>query len=295
MHRIDCEIPVPGATLAAWWYRPAGPGPHPAIVMAHGFAAVKELYLDRFAERFARAGFAVAVFDHRGFGASGGEPRQEADPVLQARDYRHVITWLGTRPEVDRQRVGIWGTSYSGGHVLQVAAVDRRVKCVVSQVPTISGWEQTQRRIPPARMEAMHALYAEERDRLAAGQPPRLRAVVPAGDGCASVYDAPDAVAFYGAAAELAPDWRNAVTFSTLAHSAEYEPGAQIERISPTPLLMIVASHDTVTPTDLALAAYGRALEPKRLLLLPGSHFVPYVQAFDTASAAAEAWFRRHL
>ena len=85
------------------------------------------------------------------------------------------------------------------------------------------------------------------------------------------------------------------MTLSSLAWSAEYEPGAHIERISPTPLLMIVASHDTVTPTDLALRAYERALEPKRLVLLPGDHFVPYVSAFDAASSAAVDWFRTHM
>ncbi|WP_404300471.1 alpha/beta hydrolase [Alicycliphilus denitrificans] len=296
MQRIDLQIPVPGATLAAWWYVPGGPGPHPAVAMAHGFGAVKEMFLDRFAECFAQAGLAVLVFDHRGFGASGGMPRQEADPVLQTRDYRHAITWLCARPEVDRGRIGIWGTSYSGGHVLQVAAVDRRVRCAVAQVPMVSGRAQTQRRVHPARMAAMHGLFHEERDRLAAGQAPRLRALIPTQDGAPSVYDAPEAVAFYAQGERLAPgSFVNAVTLSTVAHSTEYEPGAQIEAISPTPLLMIVATDDSITPTDLALAAYQRALEPKRLVLLPGDHFVPYEREFERASSAARDWLVAHL
>ena len=90
--RHDVTVPVPGADLAAWWYQPTTQGPWPAVVMAHGFGAVKDMFLDRFAERFARAGLAVLVFDHRGFGHSTGEPRQEADPEQQARDYRHAIT-----------------------------------------------------------------------------------------------------------------------------------------------------------------------------------------------------------
>lgn len=291
----DVRIDVPGAQLAAWWWQPASPGPHPAIVMAHGFGAVKEMFLDRFAQRFCDAGFAVVVFDHRCFGASTGEPRQEADPVLQARDYRHVITWLRRQPGVDAARIGIWGTSYSAGHVLQVAAADRRVACVVAQVPSISGWEQTRRRVHPARMEGVHALFAEERDRLAAGQPPRLRALVPLVPGEQAIYDAPEAVAFYRQGEQLSTTWRNEVTLTTIAHSAEYEPGAHIERISPTPLLLIVATHDTVTPTDLALQAYERALHPKQLVLLPGDHFVPYQQEFERASSAATDWFVAHL
>ena len=74
-----------------------------------------------------------------------------------------------------------------------------------------------------------------------------------------------------------------------------YEPGAWVCRVSPTPLLMVVASNDKVTVADLALAAYERALEPKRLALIPGGHFDPYLDEFRVAEAAATEWFREHL
>jgi hypothetical protein len=109
--------------------------------MAHGFSAVKEMRLDRFAEAFAEAGLASLVFDYRGLGASDGMPRQDLDPHEQIEDYRNAISYARSLPEVDRDRIGIWGTSYSGGHVLMVAAFDKRVKAVVSQVPLIDGWE----------------------------------------------------------------------------------------------------------------------------------------------------------
>jgi fermentation-respiration switch protein FrsA (DUF1100 family) len=83
--------------------------------MAHGFSAVKEMYLDKFAEVFAEAGLGALVFDNRNFGASGGEPRQEIDPWEQVRDYRDAITFVETLPETDADRIGIWGSSYSGG------------------------------------------------------------------------------------------------------------------------------------------------------------------------------------
>lgn len=91
----------------------------------------------------------MLAYDHRNFGDSDGEPRQELDPWVQVRDYRHAITFAQTLDGVDRDRVGVWGSSYAGGHVLVVAAIDRRVGCVVAQVPTISGWESTLRRVPP--------------------------------------------------------------------------------------------------------------------------------------------------
>ncbi len=295
VQRSDIQIPVAGAELSAWLYLPAQPGPHPVVVMSHGFSCVKEQYLDRFATCFAQAGLAVVLFDHRNFGGSSGQPRQEADPVQQARDYRDVITHLALLPDLDKTRVGIWGTSYSGGHVLQVAAQDRRVKCVVAQVPTISGYEQMRRRVPPARMAGVLQGFADERLRRARGAPASLRPVIAMHPGQACVFDSEDANIYFRAAGEMAPAWRNEVTLATSEMSSEYEPGAHIERISPTPLMMIVASNDVITPTDLALDAYNRALEPKKLVLLPGGHFDAYTTEFDLAASSARDWLSHHL
>src|SRR5215831_19347816 len=109
MARRDVEFNAEGVTLRGWFYA-AGTGgaPAPAVAMAHGFSAVKEMYLDSFAEVFAAAGLNVLVFDNRNFGASDGEPRQEIDPWDQVRDYRHAITYAGTLPEVAAGRIGIW-------------------------------------------------------------------------------------------------------------------------------------------------------------------------------------------
>jgi uncharacterized protein len=92
-----------------------------------------------------------------------------------------------------------------------------------------------------------------------------------------------------------APTWRNEVTLRTVEMLLEYEPSAYLERISPTPLLMVVAAGDHLTPTDLALEAYQQAREPKKLVLLPGGHFDAYVKDFDASSGAARDWFLEHL
>src|SRR6266702_1793232 len=142
MGRTDVEVNAEGTILRGWLYLPEGAGDRvPGVVMAHGLSAVKEMYLDAFAEVFATAGLAALVFDNRNFGASDGEPRQEIDPWAQVRDYRHAITWLQTVPGIDRDRIGVWGSSYSGGHALVLGAIDRRIRCVVSQVPLIAGPE----------------------------------------------------------------------------------------------------------------------------------------------------------
>jgi dipeptidyl aminopeptidase/acylaminoacyl peptidase len=149
MMRKDLEFKTEdGVTLRGWLYLPDRvAGPVPTIVMAHGFSAVKEMYLDRFAEVFAAGGLGALVFDNRNFGASDGEPRQHIDPWQQIRDYRDAITFAEMLPEVDRNRIGVWGSSYSGGHVLVIGAIDRRVRCVVSQVPLISGHRNARRLI----------------------------------------------------------------------------------------------------------------------------------------------------
>src|SRR6266513_1661180 len=179
MARRDIEFDAGGVTLRGWFSPAEGAGsPGPAVVMAHGFSAVKEMYLDRFAEVFAASGLNVLVFDNRCFGASDGEPRQEIDPWAQVRDYRHAITYAGTLPEVAAGRIGIWGSSYSGGHVLVVAAIDRRVKAVVSQVPLISGHDNLRALVRSDFIAGLREQF--EADRLARfnGEPPVMVPVV---------------------------------------------------------------------------------------------------------------------
>lgn len=107
----------------------------PAIAMAHGMATTKEVGLPQFAERFADASFAVLIFDFRNLGQGEGSPRGQIFAEDQQEDHRNAITWPQLQSQIDPERIGVWGFSFSGGHVLQVAAFDRRIKCVVAQVP----------------------------------------------------------------------------------------------------------------------------------------------------------------
>src|SRR5271168_4184334 len=177
--RLDVTVPAEGGIeLGAWLFLPKGDGVHPAISMAHGFAGTREHGLERFARAFAAAGFVVLVHDHRNFGTSGGDLRGDIDPWLQIRDWRRAISFLEARPEVDPTRIGLWGTSYAGGHALVLGATDRRLACVVSQVPTISGYQQGLRRFAPESVAALEgALNDDERAQLR-GEPPRCQAIV---------------------------------------------------------------------------------------------------------------------
>ena len=294
--RRDIEFNAEGTILRGWLYLPDRPASRvPGVVMAHGFTAVKEMYLDRYAEAFAAAGLGVLVFDHRNFGASDGAPRGEIDPWAQVRDYRHAISFARTLPEIDARRIGIWGTSYSGGHALVVGALDRRVRCVVSQVPAISGYQASLRRVPAPQLPGLLAAFEADREQRFRDAPAAMRPVLPREPGGPAVFSGEDAIAFFRTAAERAPSWGEEITLRSVEMAREYEPAVYISRISPTPLLVIAATDDNLTGSDLTLEAYERALQPKQLVLIPGGHFAPYVQEFPTSSGAARDWFLRHL
>jgi uncharacterized protein len=286
-----------GTMLRGWYYLPDQRiGRAPTIVMAHGFSAVKEMYLDRFAEVFAAAGLAAIVFDNRNFGASDGEPRQEIDPWRQVRDYRDAITFAETLDETDRDRIGVWGSSYSGGHVLVVGAVDRRVKCVVSQVPLISGHNNARRLVRADLLGPTQRLFEEDRRKRFVGGPPAMIPVVAEDPMAPAALPTADSWRWFTETGKSrAPSWRNEVTLRSIEMFTEYEPGAYIRFVSPTPLMVVVALQDHLTVADEALAAYEQALEPKRLVSLRGGHFDAYVDDFDTASGAARDWFVHHL
>jgi len=144
MGRSDVTFAVDGTRCSGWWYPAADGGDdadassddrrRPCVVMAHGLAAVKEMRLDAYAERFAAAGMFVFVFDYRGFGSSEGEPRQLLDIDAQHADWEAAVAYARTRPLVDGTRIVLWGSSLSGGHVLHLA---QRVNAavVIAQVP----------------------------------------------------------------------------------------------------------------------------------------------------------------
>jgi hypothetical protein len=170
------------------------------------------------------------------------------------------------------------------------------VKCVVSQVPAISGSQGLRRLVRADFVAALFADCQADRADRAAGRPPAMLPVVAEDPMAASALPTADSYKWFTeTAASRAPAWRNEVTLRTIEFLSGYEPGAYIGLISPTPLLLLVAVQDHLAVSDLAIAAYNRALEPKRLVLLPGGHFDAYVEAFEQSSGPAIDWFRTHL
>lgn len=287
-----------GVTLRGWFYPAAGAsGPAPTVVMAHGFSAVKEMHLDTFATFFAQAGLGALVYDHCNLGASDGTPRGHIDPVMQIRGYRDAISFAQTLDEVDENRIGIWGSSYSGAHVLVVGAIDRRVRCVVSQVPLVAGLESARRLIRGDQWEALREGFVADRVAQMSGAPPaRIPVTAPEGQPCALPTE--DTYEFFTTFARENPEieWPNEVTLRSVELFTEYEPGIYAPRISPTPLLVVAARSDYLTPFDLAARTFEDALEPKKFLALPCRHFEAYTADMFRMSAPVQRdWFAEHL
>ena len=198
---------------------------------------------------------------------------------------RDAITYVGSLAEVDADRIGLWGTSFSGGHSLVVAATDRRVKCVVSVVPTISGHENTIRALTTDGYTALIQEMNEERALRQNGKEPRTIPISKEGD---ESYE-------WSKIAGAGTTYVNACTLLSRGLRDTYEPGNYIAAISPTPLLMAVASHDTKCLTDLQLEAYSTAHEPKRLKVFPGGHYDPYTTQLTTVASASRDWFLTYL
>ncbi|HEX7481823.1 MAG TPA: alpha/beta fold hydrolase [Polyangiales bacterium] len=255
-------------------YMPTGVSRPPVLLMAHGLGALRAFGLAAFAERFATAGMAVLVFDYRGFGASEGQPRQLVDASRHVADYLAAIDFVRTLPQVDSERVGLWGTSYSGGHVLVAAAQRKQVRAVVSQVPFVDGIASAA--LFPLSLQ-LPALAAGVRDSLAArlGRPPLYVPIVKeaglrvlAGDDCVAGYNAlvPKDSGFSG---EIP-----ARIFVTLPR---YRPIRYASRIS-APVLMIGAEHDSLIPISAVRRTAAR-IPNCELQVLPLGHFGPYVGA----------------
>ena len=303
--RRDIDIPLPDCvTLRGWHYAQARPGA-PVIVMSHGFGAVKEMQLDLIADVFAAGGLNCVVYDHRNLGASGGELRHHIDPWQQIADCREVVTFARNLAGVDGARLGIWGTSYSGGHALVMGATDRRIRAVVSQGATISGHRTSLRRFPGDSWGRMAERFAKDRDAVFKGAPMAVGAMMPdvtAEDIARNDLAIDDARPGNSSAdwvratpPEKLTSWGNKLTLRSLELYRTYEPGAYVAQISPTPLLMITMDNDTVTPTDEILGAYNRALEPKRLVMLKGGHCDLYAYRRAEAVQAALAFYREFL
>jgi fermentation-respiration switch protein FrsA (DUF1100 family) len=285
---------VDGTRLAALFYKTDRDAPAPGIVMMNGFSGIKES-LTAYAELFQAAGLNVLLYDNRGFGKSDAAVKLHVDPNQQVADLKDAITCLQEMEEVDAGRIGMFGTSLSGGHAIVAAATDRRIKCVVAQSPFISGHRSRHRLFSSDELRQLDKMFAEERRRLRKGEAHDMLPVMSENDELMCLPPKVSARFMERSFAD-APGWKNEVTLQSLENFLNYEPGAYLPYVSPTPLLMIIGTRDVICYADLGLEGYERALEPKKLVTVPSGHWaVYYPPLFETTGSAARDWFADHL
>jgi uncharacterized protein len=299
--RRDVEFPSGGDLVRGWLYTPDGAeGPYPAIVMAGGWCYVKELVQPHYAQMYADAGFAALLFDYRNFGASDGARRQHIDPNAQLEDYRNAISCAETLPEVDADRIGVWGLSYSGGHALILGATDERVRCVASQIPVVDGYRNMRRVHGTIGFRAFERLLLEDRRRrFATGEDGYLphAAQDPATE--VSTWPFPETYETFKRLKASAPAYENRSTIESAELLMSYSVHPFLPRLLNTPTLVVVAEKDDLTLWDLEIEAYNRIpAATKRLVVIGDStHMTLYsdLTLLEQAARAATDWFTEHL
>jgi dienelactone hydrolase len=285
MRREDVWFNSGNDRISAWLYRPDGGGSDantPLLVMAHGLGAVRTMRLDAYAERFAEAGYACLVFDYRNFGDSEGAPRQLLDIPMQLQDWTVAAAFARTLPGIDPHRIGLWGTSFSGGHVIATAARVPGIAAVVSQCPFTDSIASLGTLTPliSARITAMAM-----RDLFGArfGASPVM--VQTAGNpGEVALMNAPDAYPGYLKLVPDGTDLRNEVAARIGVTILPYRPGRLAAKV-PCPILFCICESDTVAPSG-PTRRYAAAAPRGEVKLYPEGHFEIYVgDAFERVIA----------
>lgn len=269
-----------------------------ALVVAHGYTSVRQMSVE-IAQGFAAAGYVVLTLDYRSFGESSGEIRGELFPMRQVEDVRSAITYLESRSEVDPERIGLWGTSFGGGIVLQAAAFDRRARAVVSQVPVVDGdrWNRALR----GSVEYEHLLgeLEEDRRRRARGEPGRrIRAVGQQGSGelvgQPADREIDEMMIAYG---KLLPAWSPEITLESVGKIMEFSPISVVHRIAPRPLMMVtVSGYDIVHLATDITDAFSRARQPAEFRVYPTTQMALYAGEWLAKAVAEQSlFFDRHL
>jgi dienelactone hydrolase len=292
MQREDVWFNSGSDRISAWLYRPATDGDAPLLVMAHGLGAVRTMRLDTYAERFCEAGYACLVFDYRNFGDSEGAPRQLLDIRMQLQDWTVAVAYARTLSGIDSNRIGLWGTSFSGGHVIATAARFPGIAAVVAQCPFTDSVASLGA-VDPLISARLTALAARDLITARLGGTPVM--VQTAGlPGEVALMTSPDA---YPGFLGLVPDgveMRNEVAARIGLKLLPYRPGRLAAKV-PCPILFCICETDTVAPSG-PTRRYAATAPRGEIKLYPEGHFEIYVgDAFERVLADQLEFLSRHL
>ena len=289
-----------GLTLEGLYYRPEGEGPFPCVVMAGGWCYVKELAQPTYAAALAQQGIAALIFDYRNMGGSEGEPRQHIDPAQQLADYRNAIDWIEAKPEIDADRIGVWGISYSGGHVMILGAIDPRVKALCGIVPVADGYQNMRLAHGTLGFRRFNdAILAARRLRRESGEITYFQHQ-PAVEGEISTWPFTKSKQTFAALKEReAPAYRGESTAESADLLMGYSVFPYLPRLLGKPSLLIIAEGDDHTHWDLALRAYEEIPgDAKELMIVSNADHLTLYADRDRQNVVAKRvadFFGSHL
>lgn len=292
--RRTVEFPSGDSTCSAWLYLPAAASatPAPVVVMGHGLGATREMGLAPYAERFAAAGIAALVFTYRHLGDSGGEPRQVLSMPKQLADWDAAIDYATGLPEVDVDRVAVWGSSLGGGHAISMAARHPELRAAVAQCPFTDG-PASARTLRLREKLVMTGFVARDLLARARGKEP-VTIPVAAAPSRVGLMTAPDALPGMLA---LLPDgfqWVNRAAARSVLSLLKYRPGRSATRIA-APILICISTTDSVAPPGQT-ERYARQAPRGDVRLYEAGHFDFYLgKAFEQLVADQTDFLVSHL
>jgi len=281
------EWNLEGTSIVGELYVPGGSGPFAAVVLCHGFAGVKELLVPAYAERFAAAGFAALTFDYRGFGGSGGEPGRIL-PQRQIEDIGSAVNFLRKQPQIDANRIALWGTSLGGANAVVAASRDSRIKCLTVQLAFADGERVvTGNMSEPEKEKFLNTLRRLQERREKTGRETMV--------SLENVLTDPQSAAFYERYADH-PALNIEIPMLTVAETLKHKPEAALASVN-VPLLVIAAGKDSVNPPEESVRLFQLAKEPKSLMMLDdATHYELYEGNYlEIVSLRQIDWFTQYL
>lgn len=289
---IPSDFANHGTRCSSELYLPKDIKNPPIVIMAHGFAAEKTFRLPAYAEKFASNGLAVLLFDYRCFGDSDGEPRNYVDPGRHIQDWEAAISHARSLANINTEKIALWGSSFSGGHVIVTASKDKKISAIVAQVPFVDSISTTRMLGVKYLMQAMpHAL--KDVVRMATFQSPHYVKVIGTPDEFA-IMNTPESYPGFSSLIPKDSTWKNQCPARILLTFAAYRPIAVAHKVT-CPALIMLAEKDSLIDAA-AVEKTAQKIPDCELVKYPFGHFGIYTgSAFGNAIEKQTAFLKTHL
>ncbi|MEP0068299.1 alpha/beta fold hydrolase [Pyruvatibacter sp.] len=290
-NRKTVEFLSHGVKIEAYLYTPSSSDastPLPAVVTAPGFGGVKEMLIESYADYLTAAGIACLSLDYRHFGGSDGMPRQHIDPVRQVEDMQAGIDYLETADEIDSARIGVWGTSMSGGHTITVAAIDSRIKAAVAIIPFLTAGK------PSGDIRAIRRAALLDTAKRLVGMRPGTIPIFAESPGEFAVMASDGGWEWMQNVVKDAPNYRNEVTLQSLFRLGGYLPERHAGQLS-VPTMLMAAKADSITPAEPIEAFAQKVSCATEYIEYPESHFELFGEHLAGTADQMVRWFKTHL